>query len=66
MSESITESDRDELEQAAYKMQEAYNNVKTSRLYDAIAEVHKHFPKISLWQLEGMWRSIDAYVDING
>jgi hypothetical protein len=61
--EHISEKDREELIEAAYMMQEAYQQEKT--WYDAIAKVSKRLPKVPLWQLEGMWRAIDAYVDIN-
>ena len=61
--EHISEKDREELTDAAYSMQEAYQIEKT--WYDAIDKVSKKHPEVLLWQLEGMWRAIDAYVDIN-
>jgi len=60
---TIKESDRDELTAAAYEMQNAYQNTKT--WYEAIHLVHEKHPTVMLWLLEGMWRAIDAYVDIN-
>ena len=62
--EIIKETDREELEAVAYKMQEVYRIPKNT-LYDAIYIVHEEFSNVPLWQLEGMWRAIDAYVDIN-
>lgn len=59
----IKEEDREELTAAAYAMQEAYQHSKT--WYDAIHLVHENHPSVMLWQLEGMWRAIDAYVDVN-
>jgi hypothetical protein len=44
-------------------MQSAYQTEKT--WYDAIHKVKESCPKVTLWELEGMWRAIDAYVDIN-
>jgi hypothetical protein len=61
--ESITESDRDILTEAAFAMQSAYRTEKT--WYDAIHKVKKLCPKVTLWEIEGMWRAIDAYVDVN-
>ena len=61
--ELITEEDRDNLTEAAYLMQEIYQKEKT--WYDAIHKVKESCPKVKLWQLEGMWRAIDAYCDIN-
>jgi len=61
--ELITDEDRDNLTEAAYKMQNTYRKYKT--WYDAVAEVAAECPKVKKWQLEGMWKAIDAYVDIN-
>lgn len=61
--EMITESDRDNLTTAAYEMQSAYQTEKT--WYDAIHKVKESCPEVMLWQLEGMWMAIDAYLDIN-
>jgi len=61
--EEISEEDRDDLTEAAYMMQEIYQTEET--WYDAIHKVKEKCPKVMLWQLEGMWRAIDAYVDIN-
>lgn len=61
--ELITEADRESLTGAAYMMQAAYEHEKT--WYDAIYKVKKEYPKISLWELECMWKAIDAYVDMN-
>lgn len=61
--ELITESDRNTLTDAAYMMQSAYQTEKT--WYEAIHKVKGSCPKVTLWELEGMWRAIDAYLDIN-
>ena len=61
--ELISEKDREDLTEAAYKMQAAYQKERT--WYDAIHKVKKECPNVVLWQLEGMWRAIDAYVDLN-
>jgi len=60
--ELIKQEDREELELAAYKMASAYETERT--WYDAIHLVKKDFPNVKLWQLEGMWKAIDAYVDL--
>lgn len=57
----IKEEDREELTRAAYRIQELYDSEKT--WYDAIHKANKEFPNVQLWQLEGMWKAIDAYVD---
>ena len=59
--EVVTEADRDDLTEAAYAMQSAYKTEKT--WYDAVRKVKGSSPKVLAWQLEGMWRAIDAYVD---
>ncbi len=59
--ELITEADRENLTEAAYAMQAAYKTGEP--WYDAIHKVKESCPKVMLWQLEGMWRAIDAYAD---
>ena len=61
--ELISEKDRDDLTEAAYKMQSAYQTEKT--LFDAVEKVRNECPTVNRWQLEGMWRAIDAYCDLN-
>ncbi len=56
-------SEQNEIESACYAMQMMYQT--ESNMYSAVAEVQKLYPELRGWEIEIMWRAIDAYVDIN-
>ncbi len=56
-------SEQNEIEAACYTMQMVYQT--ESNMYSAVAEVQKIYPDLHGWEIEIMWRAIDAYVDIN-